>query len=78
MQSVEEALETIGGSILPKLVLLLDGVIDSATLARPGIDCAVHAEALGKTAGDVAALAELVAAVATRSQPPLEEARMSA
>ena len=81
MQRVEEALEAIGGSILPNLSHLLDGVIDSATLARPGIDAAGHAEALRNTAHDVAGLADLVAAVTALSQEPPEASeprRMSA
>ena len=78
MQPVDEALEKIGGAILPNLSRLLDGVIDSASLARPGTDSAAYADALRQTAWDVAALTALVAAVAPLAQEAPEPRRMSA
>lgn len=78
MQPVQEALETIGRSILPNLSRLLEGVIDNASLARPGSDAAAYADALRQTAGDVAGLTRLVAAVAPLAQETSEPRRMSA
>ena len=78
MQPVNEAFEAISGSILPHLSRLLDAAIDSGSLARPGTDAAAYADALRKTAADVAALTELVAAVAPLAQDPEEPRRMSA
>ena len=78
MPPVDEALEQISGSILPSLSRLLDGIIDSATLARPGSDSAAYADSLRQTAWDVTALTELVAAVVPLAQEASEPLRMSA
>lgn len=60
----ESALDTIDKAILPGLARLLDGVIDSAALARPGIDAEDHSAGLRRTARQVDQLTRLVGLVA--------------
>lgn len=60
------ALERIDQTVLPNLSRLLDGVLESAALARPGVDGLVYADALRESAAQVAQLAALVGAVAQR------------
>ena len=58
------AIERLDQTVLPNLSRLLDGVLDSAALARPGVDGLHHADALRHSAAQVAQLSALVAAVA--------------
>jgi hypothetical protein len=64
----ETALDRIDVAILPSLSRLLDGVIDSAALARPGIDAEEHSAGLRKTARQVEQLTRLIALVAPHTQ----------
>jgi hypothetical protein len=72
-RQVDEALGSIEEAILPRLSLLIDTVLDSASLARPGHDAERYAAELRETARQVDGLTRLVAAVAPerrRAQPP--------
>jgi hypothetical protein len=60
----ETALDRIDVAILPSLSRLLDGVIDSAALARPGVDAEEYSAGLRKTARQVEQLTRLIALVA--------------
>jgi hypothetical protein len=60
----DTALDRIDKAILPSLSQLLDSVIDSAALARPGIDAEDYSAGLRKTARQVDQLTRLVALVA--------------
>ena len=60
----DTALDRIDKAILPSLSRLLDGVIDSAALARPGVDAESYSAGLRKTARQVDQLTRLVALVA--------------
>ena len=60
----ETALDRIDVAVLPSLSRLLDGVIDSAALARPGHDAEDYAASLRKTARQVEQLTRLIALVA--------------
>jgi len=60
----DSALASIDRAILPSLSQLLDGVIDSAALARPGIDAEAYSAGLRKTARQLDQLTRLVALVA--------------
>ena len=60
----ETALDRIDVAILPSLSRLLDDVIDSAALARPGVDAEEHSAGLRKTARQVEQLSRLIALVA--------------
>lgn len=62
------ALGQIDQAILPNLSRLLDGVIESASLARPGADAEAYAASLRKTARQMDQFTRLVGLVA---QPPL-------
>jgi hypothetical protein len=62
------ALESIEKAILPSLSHLLDDTLDSAALARPGIDAEQHSARLRRSANQVSRLARLVAAVAPHAQ----------
>lgn len=66
---LDSALDSCGESILGHLPTLLDALLDSAALARPGADCADHAAALRATAEQVDALARLIGAAAELRQP---------
>jgi hypothetical protein len=61
-----DALERIDQTVLPNLSRLLDGVLESAALARPGIDGLAYAEALRDSADQVTQLTALIGAVAQR------------
>lgn len=63
------ALASIDRAILPNLSRLLDGVIESAALARPGADAEAHAASLRKTARQMDQLTRLVGLVAPHAQP---------
>lgn len=72
----DEALGTIEETILPGISLLLDTLLDCASLARPGIDAEAHAAKLRTLARQIGALNRLVMAVAPERQA--QPARMSA
>jgi hypothetical protein len=77
---VGEALNEIERSILPGLSSVLDGLLDSAALARPGVDAESHAARLRDTAQRIEGLAWLVEAVIPLAQAsaPAEPLRISA
>lgn len=72
----ETALESIDKAILPSLCQLLDGVLDSAALARPGFDAERHSAGLRRSARQVDRLARLVAAVAPHGRRPAKADRI--
>jgi hypothetical protein len=61
-----QALAGIDQAVLPNLSRLLDSVIESAALARPGIDGEAYAAGLRDTAAQMDRLTRLVGAVAQR------------
>jgi hypothetical protein len=63
----EHALARIDQAILPNLSRLLDSVIESAALARPGVDGEAYAAGLRDTAAQMDRLTRLVGAVAQRN-----------
>ena len=77
-RKLDRSLHQVEESILPSLSGLLDGLIDSAALARPGTDADVHATELRYTAHQLTALTRLVEAVAPLAQAPSAPRRMSA
>ena len=52
----DQALDRIDQAILPSLSRLLDDVLESAALARPGIDAEAYAAGLRRTARQMAQL----------------------
>jgi len=75
---IGESLDEIEGAILPRLSHLLDGLLDSAALARPGADADIYATGLRYTAFQLETLTRLVAAVAPMAQPADASRRISA
>ncbi len=65
----ERALDSIDQAILPNLSRLLDGVLESAALARPGVDAEAYSAGLRRTARQMDQLTRLVALVAPHAQP---------
>jgi hypothetical protein len=62
----DQVLDRIDQAILPSLSRLLDTLLDSAALARPGIDAEDYAAGLRRTARQMGQLTALVGAVAQR------------
>ncbi len=62
----ESALAGIDRTILPNLSRLLDSVLESAALARPGVDAEAYSAGLRTTARRLGRLTALVGAVAQR------------
>jgi len=62
----ESALARVDQAVLPNLSRLLDSVLDSAALARPGVDAEAYAAGLRRTARQMGRLTVLVGAVAQR------------
>ena len=73
-----ETVESIQDSILSGIPSLLDSLLDSASLARPGFDAEAYAAALRGTACQIEALSRLVGSVASLPVQPEEAARISA
>ncbi len=65
---LSEAIGSIECSILTGIPGLLDSLLDSASLARPGFDADAYASALRGTACQIDALSRLVGAVAAPVQ----------
>ena len=61
----DTALEPIERSVLPSLSLALDALIETASLARPGIDAEAHASAMRSLAGELDTLGRAFAALAS-------------
>lgn len=68
-RDLDDALGAIERSVLSGLPPLLDMLLDSASIARPGTDAADLADSLRATAEQVDALARLVGAAADLPQP---------
>ena len=78
VQPLGDAIEAIDDSILPALSAALDGLLDSAGLARPGADADRHATEIRYAAYRLGGLGELLEAVATYAPADEPPARMSA
>jgi len=77
-EQIAGAFESIDRSILPSLTSLLDNLLDSAALARPGVDADLYATELRNTAMRVDALTLLIQGVVSLAQPAEEPRRISA
>ena len=71
----DEAFDSIEASILPHLSASLDALIETASLARPGIDAETLAERLRAIARDLSAVS---AEIETLSPPAAAEGRYRA
>lgn len=65
-----DALAGVDAAILPNLSRLLDDVLDSASLARPGVDAEAYAVKLRASARQLEQLTALVEAVTPFAQRP--------
>lgn len=70
-----DPIANIESSMLAAATRLLDGLIDSAALARPGVDAEVHAAALRTTARQMSGLGDLLESVGSLAQAPVPAAR---
>ena len=62
---LDEAFEAIEETILPSISLMLDTLLDAATLAQPGVDAEVHAAELRTLSLQLEALTRQVEAIST-------------
>ena len=74
--ATDSALDSIEAAILPGVTVLLDGLLDSAALAVPGLDAAVYAAEIKALSRQVEDLTGRVAAIAPVQEAP--RLRMSA
>ncbi len=69
---LEEAFERIEETILPSISMMLDTLLDAATLSRPGIDAEVYAAELCTIALQLEALTKQVEAISPRQMDAQE------
>ena len=70
---LDEAFEQIEERILPSISMMLDTLLDAASLARPGIDAEAHAAELRTLALQVEELTRQVEAVSASHGAPQED-----
>jgi hypothetical protein len=75
--SLNEAFERIEGTILPTISLMLDTLLDAASLARPGIDAAAYQAEIRTIALELEGLTRQVEGIAP-AYPAAAELRISA
>ena len=63
-ESLEQALDRIEETILPGISMMLDALLDAATLARSGIDAEIYPEELRRVARQLEALTRQIEAIA--------------
>jgi len=69
---LDRAFDEIEASILPSLSLLMDGLLDAATIARAGTDAAHYAAEIRNLSFGVAELTRQVEALAPLTPLPLQ------
>lgn len=69
---LDEAFERIEQTILPSISMMLDALLDAATLARPGVDADVYAAELRTIALQLEALTKQVEAISPAHLDPQE------
>jgi hypothetical protein len=67
---LDEAFEAIEESILPSISMMLDTLLDAATLAQPGVDAEVHAAELRTLSVQLEALTRQVEAISVTHETP--------
>jgi len=77
-QDLDEAFERIEETILPSLSMVIDSLIEAASLARPGHDAEVYAAELRTLGCELEALTRAVEALHDRADQAPERARISA
>ena len=71
---LDEAFERIEETILPSISLMLDTLLDAASLAQPGVDAEVYAAELRTVALQLEELMRQVEAVGIASAPRVSAA----
>jgi hypothetical protein len=69
-QTLDQAFESIEETILPSISMMLDTLLDAATLARPGIDAETYAAELRTMALQLESLTGQVEAISTAHNAP--------
>ena len=69
---IEDALERIEATILPSISMMLDTLLDAASLARPGVDAEVYAAELRTIALQLEALTKQVESISPSYVDPQE------
>ena len=62
-ESLEQALDRIEATILPDIAMMLDALLDAATLARRGIDAEIYPAELRRVARQLEALTRQIEAI---------------
>jgi hypothetical protein len=76
--ALDEAFERIEETILPSLSMMLDSLIDAASLARPGVDAEAYAAELRGMALELEALTRQVETLSPERIDPQEDRAASA
>ena len=71
-EGLEEAFDQIEETILPSISMMLDALLDAATLARPGVDAEVYAAELRTIALQLEELTKQVEAISPAHVDPQE------
>lgn len=71
-QGLDEAFERIEATILPSISMMLDTLLEAATLNRPGIDAEAYAAELRTIALQLEALTQQVEAISPAHLDPQE------
>ena len=77
-QGLDEDFERIEETILPSISMMLDTLLDAATLARPGVDAAVYQAELRAVALQLEALTKQIEAISPAHIDPQEYRSSSA
>jgi hypothetical protein len=75
---LEEAFDRIEETILPSLSMMLDTLLEAATLARSGVDAEVYAAELRTIGYQLEELTRQVETVSPARMPPQEDRTASA
>jgi hypothetical protein len=70
-QELDEAFERIEETILPSISMMLDTLLEAATLGQPGIDAEIYAAELRTIALQLEALTKQVEAISPSHVDPL-------
>lgn len=76
--ALDQAFERIEESILPSLSLVLDSLLDAASLARPGADAEIYAAELRTIGAELESLTRQIEAMAAEQKRPKPRQRSAA
>lgn len=70
--AIDEAFERIEETMLPSVAMMLDTLLDAASMARAGYDCEAHAAELRALASQLELLTRQLEAISLSSADPQE------